>query len=235
MPWEVLAAMDDLVFNQRKAAYSDTSAGRFKVPWLSLVQTTDIGLVQDTLKGFAAKGYVPTGAVTINGKALVSPGEAKARYQAALQWVDAHGLLIISNGPFFLARFDPAAQFAEIDAFRDPTYPFKAGSHYLGEAPRVEIKQVQQPKVSLGKPADISVEINGKGTLGLHWVLVDTSTAAIVQSGDAQKGADNRFHVKLDGTSTAKLKAGLYRLSLAAYSDAIVTLAQRDVDVPISA
>ena len=33
MPWEVLAAMDDVVFDQHRGAYSDTSAARYHVPW----------------------------------------------------------------------------------------------------------------------------------------------------------------------------------------------------------
>ena len=50
MPWEVKAAMDDLVFEQRRAAYSDTAASRYSVPWLSLVLRRDAGLVDRTLR-----------------------------------------------------------------------------------------------------------------------------------------------------------------------------------------
>ena len=56
MPWEVLAAMDDVVFDQRRAAYSDTSAQRFGVPWLSLVQDRDARTVDRTLCAVRAGG-----------------------------------------------------------------------------------------------------------------------------------------------------------------------------------
>ena len=59
MPWEVLAAMDDVVFDQRRAAYSDTSAQRFGVPWLSLVQDRDARTVDRTLSQFEREGFVP--------------------------------------------------------------------------------------------------------------------------------------------------------------------------------
>ena len=59
MPWPVLAAMDDLVFNQRRAAYSDTAAARQHVPWLSLVMSQDDHLVQRTLKQMQLKSARP--------------------------------------------------------------------------------------------------------------------------------------------------------------------------------
>ena len=64
MPWEMLAAMDDLVFEQRRAAYSDTAASRFDVPWISLVQDRDARLVRTTLLGFQREGKVPEGVFT---------------------------------------------------------------------------------------------------------------------------------------------------------------------------
>ena len=63
MPWEILAAMDDLVFDQRRAAYSDTAAARYDVPWLSLVMTRDAKLVDRTLRQFSGRGTVPGGRV----------------------------------------------------------------------------------------------------------------------------------------------------------------------------
>ena len=37
-----------------------------------------------------------------------------ARYEAAQDWFDEKDHLVISNGPFYLERFDPPAQFAEL-------------------------------------------------------------------------------------------------------------------------
>jgi peptide/nickel transport system substrate-binding protein len=62
MPWEVKAAMDDLVFEQRRAAYSDTAASRYSVPWLSLVLERDAGLVDRTLRAFERDEVVPSSA-----------------------------------------------------------------------------------------------------------------------------------------------------------------------------
>ena len=101
MPWEVLAAMDDIVFDQRRAAYSDTSAQRFGVPWLSLVQDRDARTVDRTLAQFEREGFVPTAALTIGGQTLVTEAEAQERYHAAQAWFDERSLMVISNGPFY--------------------------------------------------------------------------------------------------------------------------------------
>ena len=45
--------------------------------------------------------------------------QANARYQAAQDWFKAHNHLVISSGPYYLNTYDAAAQFAELDAFRD--------------------------------------------------------------------------------------------------------------------
>ena len=51
--WACLTAWSD------RAAYSDTAAARFNVPWLSLVLERDARLVQRTLREFESAGFVP--------------------------------------------------------------------------------------------------------------------------------------------------------------------------------
>ena len=100
------------------------------------MQHSDATLVNRTLKQMELQKTVPAGVFDIGGKSLVSADDAVARYQAAEQWFDTYGHLVISNGPFFLAKYDAAAQFAEMDAFRDPTYPFTASDFDLGHPRR---------------------------------------------------------------------------------------------------
>ena len=232
-PWELLAAMDDLVFEQRRAAYSDTASARFDVPWISLVMKRDAGLVERALGDFAAGSVVPEGVFTVGNRALVSPEEAVARYQAAIAWFAANDHLFISNGPFFLTRYDPPAQFAEIQAFRDPSYPFRPGDWYLGPAPRLEITEVQREALSPGEAAEVSVTVEGPGALGLRYILLDPATGAIVKSGEAE-GSGGDFIVRLDSQTTADLAPGLYNLFLAAFSDQVAALTERKVDLDVT-
>ncbi len=235
MPWEVLAAMDDLVFGQRRAAYTDTAAARYDVPWLSLVMTRDAKLVDRTLRQFSGRHTMPAGVFQMGSRTLVTQDEADARYQAAHDWFDQYGHLVISNGPFLLARYDPPAQFAELDAFRDPTYPFTAADFDLGPSPTLSIDAIDGATAGIGQEASIPVTVEGPGTLALRYLLLDPGTGTIVQSGEAAPGTTpGSFTVTLGADVTTGLFPGLYRLDLAASSDATARISERVVDLEVT-
>jgi peptide/nickel transport system substrate-binding protein len=233
MPWEVLAAMDRLVFDERRAAYSDTAAARYSVPWLSLVMRSDANLVDRTLRQM--EGGIPAGVFQFGDRSLVTQEEADARYQAAQDWRDEHDHLVISQGPYVLTRFDAPAQFAQLDAFRDPVYPFTAADFTLGPAPQLAIEPPADVLIGVGQPADIPVTVTGDGTLALRYLLLDPATGTVVQQGAADPGATpGTFVVTIPADVTGQLFPGLYRLSLAASSDAIALITERTVDVEVA-
>ncbi len=233
MPWEVLAAMDRLVFDERRAAYSDTAAARYGVPWLSLVMRSDARLVDRTLRQM--EGEVPAGVFEFGGRSLVTQEEADARYQAAQDWMDAHDHLVISQGPYVLSRFDAPAQFAQLDAFRDPGYPFTAADFTLGEPPQLAIEPPEGVLIAMGQPAEVAVTVTGEGALALRYVLLDPATGSVVQQGTAEPGlTPGTFVVRLPADVTGQLFPGLYRLSLAASSDATALITERTVDVEVT-
>ena len=235
MPWEVLAAMDDLVFEQHRAAYSDTAASRDNVPWLSLVLPADARLVDRTLRQFATGDVVPAGVFQVGDRSLVTAEEAQARYQAAQDWFDRTDNLVISNGPFYLARFDRAAQFAELDAFRDPTYPFRAGDFALGAPPSLVITPVEPEVVGIGQEAVIPVTVEGPGTIALRYLLIDPADGQVKASGSATPGeTPGSFEVTLGADVTGGLFPSLYHLALAASSDAVALITERRVDLEVA-
>ena len=73
-------------FDERRAAYSDTAAARYSVPWLSLVMRNDARLVDRTLRQM--EGEVPARVFQLGDRSLVTQEEADARYQAAQDWLD---------------------------------------------------------------------------------------------------------------------------------------------------
>ena len=231
-PWELLAAMDDIVFEQRRGAYSDTAAARFSVPWVSLVTETDARSVVRTLRRFAAERFVPAGVFDLNGRVLVTPEQAVERYNAAVEWFEQTNLMVISNGPFFLARYDPPAQFAELRAFRAEGYPFKPGDWRFGAPPRLTVEAPQPPPAVLGEPISIPVTVSGPGALSLRYVLVDPSQGTVATAGDATGGGGN-FTVDLDPAVTSTLFPSIYQLYLLASSDAIAQVAERRLDLEI--
>ena len=230
MPWELQAAMDDLVFEQRRAAYSDTAAARFSVTWVSLVQSRDSRLVDRTLGTFQSDGEFPEAAFQIGGRSLVTLEEAQSRYRAARDWFADKDMLIISNGPYQLVRFDPPAQFAELEAFREPSYPFKPGDWYFGTPEMMTISSDSQQLIEIGRDARIEAVVEGPGTLGVQYVFTDPASGRVIKSGQAD-GGDGVFSVSISGGETGALVPGLYQLTLTVFSDALSTVVERTLTV----
>jgi peptide/nickel transport system substrate-binding protein len=235
-PWELLYAMDDVVFNERRGAYSDTAAARFSVPWLSLVTETDARLVIRTMGRMLDDGAFPEAIFNLNGRNLVTADDAKARYQACIDWFEQTNLLVISNGPFFLTRYDPPAQFAQADAFRAEGYPFQPGDWEFGEPPTLALNVEPPPPALLGDAVSVPVTVEGPGALSLHYALVDPSStepdATIVAGGEVE-GTEGAFTVEIGPDVTGALFPGVYRLYLLASSDQLARVTERVVDLSI--
>ncbi len=233
MPWELLAAMDTLVFDKRQAAYSDTAAARFNVPWISLVMDKDARLVKRVLLELQDQKKAPTGVFQMGTTSLVTQQEALARYQAALDWFQQYGHMVIANGPFFLAKYDPPAQFAELRAFRQEHYPFKPGDWLFGKPPSLTIGRVDPSPAVIGQAFDLPVAVEGPGAIGLTYLLRDPASGSIVASGKASPAAQG-LHVTLGAEATGRLTPGLYQLYLLASSDALAIVTERRVDLQVA-
>ena len=234
-PWEILYAMDELVFNQRRAAYSDTTAGRYNVPWISLVLDRDARLVRKAMLDLRRTETFPEAVFTLpttDGETtLVNSSEGVERYTAVLDWFDNKGHLVISNGPFTLERYDPPAQFAELAAFRDPNYPFTAQDTYRGLPDLIEYVEVDAPPIELDADYEVNFTLEGPGNLSIRYLLIDAATNEIIQQGDAEPVEDNRFAVRLDAEIIAVSDLGIYELVLVAYSDELARMAERRIQL----
>lgn len=232
-PWELLYSLDELVFKQRRAAYSDTAAARYNVPWISLVLDRDARLLRRTMLELQRKKAFPTAVFTLPGEKapVIDAKTVEARYKAALAWFDEHGHYIISNGPFLLARYDPPAQFAELDAFRDASYPFTAADLYRGAPELIEFTTSDTEAIVLGEAYEATFTLSGPGELALRYLLIDDATNAIIAQGEAAAGDDNEFTISLTEDETFDLDFGLYRLVLAASSDQLAQLTEREIEL----
>ena len=232
-PWELLYAMDDLVFEQRRGAYSDTAAARFKVPWISLVLDRDARLVRRSVMDLKRRTPVPTAAFTLPGasEALVSEEEAEIRLQALLDWFAEHGHLVIGNGPFQLERYDPGAQYAELKAYRHADYPFTPADFYQGRPEFVTISDIDADDMMVGEEYEIGLAVEGPGELAVIYVLKDASSGEVLLSGSAEDRGDNRFAIVMTAEETDALDFGLFELSLAAYSDELARVTERKVEI----
>ena len=125
------------------------------------------------------------------------------------------------------------AQFAEILAYRDKTYPYKPGDWYLAGMQPLEIAPVSPVELSPGQDSEIRVQASGPGGLGLRFVLVDPVVREVIFSGDADRSGAGAFTVTIPGTVTESLFPGLYQLSLVVYSDTVASVTDRLVDVDV--
>lgn len=234
LPWEVWAAMDKLVFEKKAYAYSDTAATKLGVPWLSLVLKDHAAAIADAIKEMKSAAFFPESWFTINGVTYETEEDAMTRYDAALNWYDTHGLMWIGNGPFMLTKFDPAAQYAELTAYRDESYPFKPGDNYWGLPESVEIVSVGKSTIVPGGESTLIVDVKGPGTLHVKYLVKDPLTGSIIKVGEGDRVTPTRFAIKLDPSFTVELRpGGLYEFTIAAYSDevAFVTAVKEFVDV----
>jgi len=227
MPWEILLSMDTLVFEKRRAAYSDTASEKFQVPWLSLVMDKDSRLIRTTLKELLSKEFLPEDIFKVGGRLLASREEASERYNASLTWFDKYGMMVISNGPFKLVKFDPPSQYAELEAFRDSTYPFKPGQWYFGKPASIQIVGIKDGRIALGSEAIFKVDADGPGQLGLKYLLYDAVEGRVLTAGEGELAKPKSFIIKVDAEITSRLKPSVYQLILLAYSDQLSSVAER--------
>ncbi|MBX3072105.1 MAG: hypothetical protein KF883_16485 [Thermomicrobiales bacterium] len=235
-PWEVLAAMDDVVFEKRQGAYSDTAAARFSVPWISLVTESDARLVLRSIQQAKRETRIPAGVFDVGGATIVTPEEAEARYDACDEWFDATNLLVIANGPYQLTDYDPPAQFAQLDAFRPEGYPFTVEDFRFGTPPALTIDASSVPSLALGDAISVPVTVAGPGDLSLHYSFVDPATGQTLVSGASEgTSSDGTLSatIDVDPDVSATLFPGLYQLFVIAASSEIAQIAQQRIDLGI--
>lgn len=211
MPWEVLAAMDKLVYEDRIAAYSQSTAARYNVPWISLVMKRDAGLVARVLRQFRDSSYYPTHVMLH----FETSADAAGRFTAALDWFQRYGHLAISQGPFMLTRYDPPGQYAELQAFRDESYPFKPGDWFMGKAERLKIVEPAGTiELKKGERLDVRIAAEGPGRVETKYFVYDPVARKVVDRIDNFSG-------------------NILQLYIFAYSDELAQVTQKRVDVLI--
>lgn len=234
VPWEVIAATDRLDYVEKKYAYGRAAATGRGVPQINLVLSDHAKDVVSALEAMKTEGFFPASYFTIGDRVFESAENARARYDAAIKWGREKGHMWISNGPFYLERFDAAAQTSVLKAFRNPTYPFKPGDHFFPAITPVNILRIGKGTVVPGAAAQILIDAEGEGLLSSRYLIRDVATGNIIAVGDSESVTPKRMLIKLSPDFTAKLTPGaLYELVVATYSEdaATVSVARDFFDV----
>lgn len=155
--WEINEALARMVVDGgasgEKYSFKQSAEGEGAVE-VDVIRPTCVADIKAELEEMIAEKHVP-----ISIKDFITVDEAVARYQAALDFIAKYGHAYISNGPFILTKVDPVANFIELTANRDESYPFEPG-YWMEQlkTTRLEVDELELP-VMVEKGEDILVNV----------------------------------------------------------------------------
>ncbi|MGF1611348.1 MAG: hypothetical protein ACFCUQ_18240 [Kiloniellales bacterium] len=129
LPWHVIALLEEAVV-RGWAAFSQDEAVRLGVEWLDPVRSEPLKAhLLSLVEAFEREGYLPD---PLAG--MVTPAEARSRWQALLAFHARHGHFLVTNGPYVVTSWSDDATVLEV--VRDPNYPLGVGSYDSYAIPR---------------------------------------------------------------------------------------------------
>lgn len=219
MPWELLHAMDVMVFEERLAAYSDTAAVRLQVDWLDLIETKQCRRLVGIIEKLHREGRYPHEVFNLDGRTFETLENVLRRYEALIKWYRVHDHLVISNGAFYLMSIGSVAeQYAELKAFRDETYPFTPRDFYVGVPKKIELYAPTFLKVVRGEEVTFDAELKGVHEASLRVILLDPVAQDILYR-DELKIKEGKFKISMPPEISAKLDRTHYQIRVIAFSD----------------
>ncbi|MET1128669.1 MAG: ABC transporter substrate-binding protein, partial [Thermoproteota archaeon] len=227
-PAELIFAQDYLAFTAKTYALDETRAEKENIPQLNLVLPEHASDVAASLQQISLSDYA--GYVTLpDGTQLLTESEFAERIQAVQSWVDQYGIAWISDGPFKLVRFDKDAQELELEAFRDPSYPFGPTDWVFGEPTPTTITGIAAPLIEPGRPSTIVVTVSGLPPIHVVYILRDPATGQVIATGEASQ-TPTGYAIELGSDITSQLEEyAAYELSVIAYSEQVALPAERTV------
>ncbi len=230
IPWEVMEAMSDMVAN---GGASGTNYSWYKTEgreYISMITPSHVDDIKAAINKFRSRGYVPP---YISG--VVTPGQARARYDAALRFIEQYHHAAISNGPFILVRYDPNAMFMQLVANRDPTYPFTPDYWFNRLSIVTEsVESVDAPvSITAGEDFSVTVSVTEQGQFPEKYTkpaeeayvlveLLDPSGNTIF-SQQADLVSPGTFSVSVPGSATEGKAEGSYTIRVTAAKTAQAT------------
>ena len=156
VPWHLLALMEAAV-QRGHAAFSREEARRRQTSWLDLVRDPSLrARYLELIAAFEREGYRP-GAL----QDLVSAEEARQRWRALRTFGEAHGHLLVTNGPYRLKAWTPDS--VVLEAVREATYPLGFGTfdRYV-HPPQAVIREVTEDSGRIVLHADAEMIVKAE-------------------------------------------------------------------------
>ncbi|HET9805702.1 MAG TPA: ABC transporter substrate-binding protein [Nitrososphaeraceae archaeon] len=154
-PWEITAASERLVLSN-DLSFSKSQSTTKNAEWLSLIIPEHANLIKNELIKMKNENFIPSPL-----KNIVSLEEAKKRYDASIKWIEKHNHALISNGAFYLDRYNPSGRTIDLKLFDDSSYPFKAGYWSKFEQPKsIQVTSINSSKfIKIGEEKTLEFEI----------------------------------------------------------------------------
>lgn len=213
--WEVIAALARMVAQGSASgtvwSFSQAKEGTTEVDVLNPKCVADI---KAELKKMIAEKYVPN-----ELKGISTSAKTVARYQLAVKFIDKYGHAYISDGPFYLAKYDPKANYAEVKANRDPSYPHTSQKWLnLFKRTILSVENIDIPMLN-ARGTDIPVKLRvSQATYpeikGVPATVGTASIMLITDKGDvkfnATRTAAGTFSGVIPASATKGLEPGSY-------------------------
>ena len=215
MPWEIMAAMEQLVVDG-KISFSRSESISKNVNWLSLIIPNDARLVQNQLEFFKSSNFIPESISEFN---QISDYQI-SRYQASVDWIDKYEHAVISNGPFYLDGYSPDSRSITIKSFDSIEYPLTQGIWNKFE--QVEFPKVESVDINelVQKGTKLDIPIKTKNSTEIHYFL-SNSQGDIIISG-IQNVYNDQTIITLENETMKNLPNGPNTLKIFAASDNVL-------------
>ncbi|MHA1595090.1 MAG: ABC transporter substrate-binding protein [Candidatus Baldrarchaeia archaeon] len=210
VPWELLDAMSWVVAYGGNVTDYEYSWDGSKGEWIDMLNPNHVLDLRKLIEEMKNEGYIP---VPISED--VTLDVAKVRYELFVNFTDTFGHAVISNGPFYLARWEPGMIYLELHAFRDPSYPFTADYWY--EKMKISIPVIAAlevpAEVTAGEDAiiNITVTIDGQPAPNGTYVYVrirNSTSSEIFYEGNAKYVSEGKFRFIIPANVTKEMPEG---------------------------
>jgi len=154
-PWEITAASERLVLSN-DLSFSKSQSTTKNAEWLSLIIPEHANLIKNELIKMKNENFIPAPL-----KNIITLEEAKKRYDASIKWIEKHNHALISNGAFFLDKYNPSGRIIDLKLFDDSSYPFKTGYWSTFEKPKsIQVTSINSSKfIKIGEEKILEFEI----------------------------------------------------------------------------
>lgn len=154
-PWEITAASERLVLSN-DLSFSKSQSTTKNAEWLSLIIQEHANLIKNELIKMKNENFIPAPL-----KNIITLEEAKKRYDASIKWIEKHNHALISNGAFFLDKYNPSGRIIDLKLFDDSSYPFKTGYWSTFEKPKsIQVTSINSSKfIKIGEEKTLEFEI----------------------------------------------------------------------------